>query len=97
MTKGEQGVGAYTFEGVTKLVAHVPREGYGDFRGWDGAASTVEPEKDVFAPVYSLRNMILIISVVAAMVIAAFAIVIARSIANPMIKGVAFAKAVASW
>jgi len=96
MVKGEQGVGTYTYEGVSKLMAYIPSKGYGDFKGIGWSCATVEPEKEVFSPVYSLRNMMLIIMVLAAVVVAILAVIIARTIATPMIKGVAFAQAVAS-
>jgi len=96
MIKGEQGVGSYTYEGVEKLVAYVPSKGYGDFKGMGWSCATVEPEQDVFAPVHSLRNIVLVIVACAVLVVAVLAIIIARSIANPMIRGVAFAQAVAA-
>jgi methyl-accepting chemotaxis protein len=96
MTKGEEGVGGYTYEGVAKLVAFTPSKGFGEFKGAGWSCGTTIPEKDLYSQVYNLRNIILVVILLAVVGIALFAIMIARAIANPMIKGVAFAQAVAA-
>ncbi|PKN16064.1 MAG: methyl-accepting chemotaxis protein [Deltaproteobacteria bacterium HGW-Deltaproteobacteria-23] len=96
MTKGESGVGGYTYEGVSKQVSYLPSKGFGDFKGIGWSGASVIPDKELYASVYKLRSIIFIVIVLAAMAISILAIVIARSIANPMIKGVVFAQAVAA-
>jgi methyl-accepting chemotaxis protein len=96
MIKGEEGIGHYTYEGVLKLVSYSPSKGFGDFKGVGWSCASTIPEKELYAPVHSLRNIVLAVILIAALVVAMLAVVIARSIANPMIKGVAFAQAVAA-
>jgi methyl-accepting chemotaxis protein len=96
MIKGEKGVGFYSYDGVAKLASYSPSKGFGDYKGLGWSCASTLPEKELYAPVYSLRNIVIVVIILAALVIAVLAIVIARSIANPMIKGVAFAQAVAA-
>ena len=96
MTKGEEGVGHYSYEGVAKLVSYSPSKGFGDFKGVGWSCASVIPENELYAAVFTLRNIVFLVILIAALVIAVLAVLIARSIANPMIKGVAFAQAVAA-
>ena len=96
MTKKEEGMGHYTYEGIPKLVSYFPSKGFGDFKGIGWSCASVIPEKELYAPVYSLRNIVLIIMLMSIIAIAILAVVIARAITNPMIEGVDFAKAVAT-
>lgn len=95
MTKGEAGTGTYTYDGVGKLASYSPSKGFGDFKGIGWSCASTIPEKELYAPVYSLRNILLGVIILTALLIGVLAIFIARSLANPMIKGVAFAQAVA--
>jgi methyl-accepting chemotaxis protein len=95
MTKGENGVGTYSYEGVAKLVSYTHSKGFNDFKGIGWSCASTIPEKELYAAVYSLRNIVLLVIALAAIVIALLATVIARNIARPMIKGVEFAQAVA--
>ncbi|RII28325.1 MAG: hypothetical protein CXR31_00025 [Geobacter sp.] len=95
MVKGEEGIGDYTYEGVAKLVSYSPSKGYGDFKGLGWSCASTIPEAELYNPVYALRSIVLILISVAMLLIAGIAVIIARSIANPMLKGVAFAQAVA--
>ncbi|MCM2357080.1 MAG: methyl-accepting chemotaxis protein [Geobacteraceae bacterium] len=96
MVKGETGVGSYTYEGVSKLVGYLPSKGFGDYKGIGWSIAVVKGASEVFAPVYTLRNVVIAVIVISVLIIAVLAVVVARSIANPMIKGVAFAQAVAA-
>lgn len=96
MIKGETGIGAYSYEGVSKQVSYGPSKGFGDFKGIGWSGATAIPDKELYASVYKLRSIIFVVIVLVALAIAIIAIVIARSIANPMIKGVVFAQAVAA-
>jgi methyl-accepting chemotaxis protein len=96
MIKGETGTGFYAYEGVPKLVAYTPSKGFGDFKGVGWTCGSTIPEKELYASVYILRSIVIGVMLCAAALVALLAIVIARSIANPMLKGVAFAQAVAS-
>ena len=96
MIKGGSGVGEYSYEGITKLNAFVPSKGYGDYKGMGWSYAVVEGTDEVYAPVYTLRNIIIVIVGISIALIALFAVLIARAIAKPMISGVAFAQAVAA-
>jgi len=96
MVKGEDGVGEYAYEGATKLTAYTASKGYGDYKGVGWSYAVVQGTSEIYAPVYTLRNMIIGIVLVSIVIISLLAVMIARKIANPMIKGVAFAQAVAA-
>jgi methyl-accepting chemotaxis protein len=96
MVKGEHGVGEYTYEGVRKLTAFTGSKGYGDYKGLGWSYAVVQGTSEIYAPVTLLRNIVVSIVLLSILVIAVLAIVVARSIANPMIRGVAFAQAVAA-
>ncbi len=96
MTKGEEGVGHYTYDGIPKLVSYSPSKGYGGFKGVGWSCASTIPESELYASVRSLRNIVVVVILIAAFAIAVLAIFIARSIANPMVKGAAFAQAVAA-
>ncbi|HZV81625.1 MAG TPA: methyl-accepting chemotaxis protein [Geobacteraceae bacterium] len=96
MIKGEKGVGSYSIDGIEKVTAFVPSKGEGDFKGLGWSCAMVMADKEVNAPVYNLRNMVILIIVLSVFVIAVLAVFIARTISAPMIRGVAFAQAVAA-
>jgi methyl-accepting chemotaxis protein len=96
MTKGEEGAGHYSYEGVSKLVSYSPSKGFNGFKGIGWSCASTIPEKELYASANSLRDIVLLVILAAAALIVALAVLIARSIANPMIKGVAFAQAVAA-
>ncbi|RII26577.1 MAG: hypothetical protein CXR31_09155 [Geobacter sp.] len=96
MVKGEKGEGEYTYEGINYLAAFEPSKGFGDYKGLGWSYVVAQGTNEIYAPVNTLRNIVFVIVIVAAILIALLAIFIARSIANPMIKGVAFAQIVAA-
>ncbi|GEM_PF-936458 len=96
MIKGDKGHGRYNLDGIDKVTSYTPSKGSGDFKGLGWSCAMVMTDKEINAPVYNLRNMVLMLILVSVIVIAFLAVVIARSIATPMIKGVAFAQAVAA-
>jgi methyl-accepting chemotaxis protein len=96
MIKGEKGMGRYTYEGVEKIATFIPSKGSGDFKGLGWSCGMVMADKEINAPIFNLRNTVLIVILLSAVIIAVLAVIIARSIANPMLKGVAFAQAVAA-
>jgi len=93
MVKGEKGAGHFTIDGIDKVVAYLPVKGEGSLK-W--SCAMVMNDREVNAPVYSLRNMVLLVIAVSVVIIAVLAVFIARSISVPMIKGVAFAQAIAA-
>ncbi|GFE59384.1 methyl-accepting chemotaxis protein [Geobacter sp. AOG1] len=96
MVKGEKGEGEYVYEGINYLAAYEPSKGFGDYKGLGWSYVVAQGTNEIYAPVNTLRNIVIVIVLVAVIIIALLAIFIARSIANPMIKGVAFAQAVAA-
>lgn len=96
MTKGEKGTGAYTYEGVSKHVAFTPSRGYGEFKGLGWSFAAVVGDDELFAPIYNLRSILLVILAATALLMAVVALLIARRVANPMLEGVGFAQAVAT-
>lgn len=96
MVKGEHGVDEYVYEGVRKLTSYTPSKGFGDYKGLGWSYAAVQATHEIYAPVTTLRNIITAIVLVVVAVISILALTIARSLANPMIRGVAFAQAVAA-
>jgi methyl-accepting chemotaxis protein len=96
MVKGEKGVGHFTIDGIDRMVAYLPIKGDGNFKNTGWSCAMVMNDKEVNAPVYSLRNMVILVIAVSVLIIAVLAVFIARTISVPMIKGVAFAKAIAA-
>jgi methyl-accepting chemotaxis protein len=97
MVRGEEGqAGRYSYEGVEKLVSYVPSKGDGEFKGLGWSCGTVISEKEINAPVYSLRNTMLLLMSLAALVIALLTVLIAGNIVAPLLQGVAFAESIAS-
>src|SRR6185369_14343009 len=96
MIKGDKGVGVYTTDGTEKVAAFAPFKGSGDFKSLGWSCAMVMADKEVNAPIYGLRNLIILIIVLAVIIIAVLAIVIARAIAAPMIRGVVFAQSIAA-
>jgi len=96
MIKGETGAGTYSYEGVQKLVAYLPSKGYGDYKGIGWSYAMVMSEKEIYAPIYTLRNMVLFILALAIVAIVFLALLVARKIAAPLVEGVSFAQAVAA-
>ncbi|HKK90657.1 MAG TPA: methyl-accepting chemotaxis protein [Desulfobacteraceae bacterium] len=66
-----------------------------DLKDTTWALIAEKDESEVLAPVKNLRNSIILISVIIAIVVAAGAYFIARMISGPLLKGVEFADAVA--
>ena len=95
MTKGEHGLSRYSYEGVEKLTAYLPSKGSGEFKGLGWSCATVISEREINAPVYSLRNLLLLVIALAALVSAVLTVVLARSIVAPLLQGVEFAKSIA--
>jgi methyl-accepting chemotaxis protein len=96
MVKGEHGTGEYTYEGHRFLTAYTPSKGFGDFKGLGWSLAVVQGTDEIYAPVNTLRNIVIAIVLIAIAVITVLALIIANSIAKPMVKGVAFAQAVAA-
>ena len=86
MVKGERGSGEYSYEGVTKLAAFTPSKGYGEYKGMGWSFAVVQGTNEIYAPVWQLRNIILVHRADVIAVIAVLAILVARSIA-PMVRG----------
>jgi methyl-accepting chemotaxis protein len=96
MIKGETGSGHYVIDGIDQVAAYLPSKGDGDFKGMGWSAAMVMNDKEVNAPVYNLRNLVFLVISISVLIIAVLAVFIARSISAPMIRGVAFAQAVAA-
>jgi len=96
MVKGEDGVAEYTYEGTMKLASYTASKGYGDYKGLGWSYAVVQGTSEIYEPVYTLRNIVVGIVLLSALVIAILAVIIAKNIASPMIKGVVFAQAVAA-
>ncbi|TFG92912.1 MAG: methyl-accepting chemotaxis protein [Syntrophobacterales bacterium] len=78
MVAGQSGVAGYTFEGIRKSCGYAPVP----LTGWSVALTL--PDKEILAPVRSVRNVVLIVGIVFS--IAAFVIyfLFARSISIPI-------------
>ncbi|MBK5276867.1 MAG: methyl-accepting chemotaxis protein, partial [Desulfuromonadales bacterium] len=96
MVKGEKGIGHYTIGGVDKLAGFTPSKGDGHFKGMGWSCAMVINDSEINAPIYNLRNTILLIISISIFIISVLAVLIARSISVPMLRGVAFAQAIAS-
>jgi len=95
MVKGEKGQGHYSYEGVKKLTYYLPSKGSGEFKGLGWSCAMVISEKEIHAPVYALRNLMLLVISLSALAIAALTVLIAGKIVAPLVQGVAFAEAIA--
>ncbi|GFO53304.1 hypothetical protein GMSM_03110 [Geomonas sp. Red276] len=95
MTKGERGEGRYSYEGVQKLVSFLPSQGNGDYRGLGWSCAMVMSEREVHAPVYALRNLMIMVIAGSALVIAACTVFLAGNLARPLVQAASFAGAIA--
>ncbi|PTN38621.1 methyl-accepting chemotaxis protein [Desulfonatronum sp. SC1] len=89
MVRGESGFDAYPFMGMDRYFGFAPIPG----TGWSIAVGAMQD--DVLAPVYQLRWTIAIASLVFFCLGIAIAILISRSITNPVNRLMCFAEAVA--
>ncbi|TYO95945.1 methyl-accepting chemotaxis protein [Desulfallas thermosapovorans] len=84
MIRGESGFARYSFEGVDKYVAYVPLDGWGGYEGMGWSIALTSPVNDFLAPVYSLRNYILVLGIVAVLVGLALMLVVAQKMVQPI-------------
>jgi len=89
MMGGESGVGQFTLGGVAKTQGYAPVTS----TGWSVALSL--PDSEYLAPASDVRNLILIVSILAVLVTCLVYFLFARSITRPLAKGVALAQLVA--
>jgi methyl-accepting chemotaxis protein len=94
--KGVNSGGQYSYEGIRKFVAYVPSKGYGDYKGLGWTFAAAQGVDEILAPVHLLRTILVGSLLTSMAIIAVLAILIARSIANPVLKGIAFAQDVAA-
>lgn len=90
MTKGENGVGKYTYSGVTKYMGYAPLTN----ASWSLAVTA--PQTEVFSTLYALRNMLLIIGFVFVIIGIIIFYIISNSIVNPIKTAVGYANTMAS-
>lgn len=79
MLRDKQGEGEYVRNGVKKLVVYAPVK----TAGWIVALTT--PDSEVYAGVYAMRRLNLVIILLVAMAVALLAFFISRQIARPII------------
>jgi methyl-accepting chemotaxis protein len=96
MIKGQRGGGEYSYEGTRKLIAYTPSKGFGDYKGIGWSCAVVQGTDEILAPVHLLRLVVIAVALISGVIIAILAILIARTMAKPLLQGVAFAQAVAA-
>ncbi|MBT0654679.1 methyl-accepting chemotaxis protein, partial [Geomobilimonas luticola] len=96
LAKGEEAFADVTWDGVDLEIQVVPAKGSGDFTGGGWAYAMAMADDEIYAPILALRFMVMVIILVTVAIVAVLAVIVARSLANPMIKGVVFAQAVAA-
>jgi len=82
MTKGEEGIGQYTFKGVENIIAYAPIGS----TGWSIAVTA--PTAEILERASGLRNSMLILSIVIIIVAILLTFLLARSITTPIILAV---------
>jgi len=90
MLAGGSGIGHYVLQGVAKTAGYAPVKA----TGWSVGMSL--PDSEYLAPVDDIRNLVLIISCLIALIGMTVNLLMARSISTHIVKGVAFAQQVAS-
>jgi methyl-accepting chemotaxis protein len=90
MAAGEQGVHSYMFQGVAKTAGYAPVAA----TGWSVCLAL--PDSEYLAAANDVRNLILLISVVALVIAFLIYLVFSRTITKPLAMGVAFAELVAA-
>jgi len=90
MVGGESGVSTYVFRGVAKTAGYAPVKA----TGW--SVGFTLPDIEYIAPAHNLRNLVLVIAVLAVGLAFIVFLLFSRSITKPLEKGVAFAELVAS-
>jgi len=90
MIAGESGVSTYVFQGVAKTAGYAPVKA----TGWSVCLTI--PDSEYLAAANDVRNLILLISVVALVIAFLIYLAFSRTITKPLAKGVAFAELVAS-
>ena len=71
----QQGVAHYTYEGVSKAAAFAPVE----VAGWYVVATA--PHREIYAPIFSMRNLIIVVIVVAGVLVGFFSLLLSGRIA----------------
>ncbi|KUK31700.1 MAG: Methyl-accepting chemotaxis protein TlpA, partial [Thermoanaerobacterales bacterium 50_218] len=79
MAKGEEGVATYTFQGQEKLMAYAPVK----TTGWSIAVTA--PKTEVLEKVASLKQSVLLVSILIILVALALTFVMTRTITTPII------------
>ncbi len=90
MIGGERGVHSYVFQGVPKTAGFAPVKA----TGWSVCLTL--PDSEYLAAANDVRNLILLISVIALVIAFLIYLAFSRTITKPLAKGVAFAELVAS-
>ncbi len=90
MTEGREGVGEYSYQGVTKYMGYAPVEG----TNW--SLSITAPKTEVMAKVSQLTLIIVIVSFAFIAISLAITLIISNSIASPIKKAADFLKNVAT-
>ncbi|MFA0815065.1 MAG: methyl-accepting chemotaxis protein [Anaerofustis sp.] len=85
MVSGENGDGQYTYEGVTKFM------GYASLKNADWSVAITAPKDEVFASVYALRNILIMIGVFAVILGIGVSYFVAASVVNPVTEAAGYA------
>ncbi len=84
MIKGKSGFDRYTYEGVDKYVAYVSLDGWGKYEGKGWSVALTSPVDDFLAPVYDMRNYILLTGLVVVALALLLSYVLARQLTAPI-------------
>ena len=82
MIEGESGFARYIHEGIDKYVAYVPMNGWGKYAGKGWSVALTSPVDDFLAPVYNLRNFVLLMGLLAV----ALALLLSFALATQLVK-----------
>ncbi len=92
---GERGAGVERVGEAVALVGYAPSRGYQTYKGLGWSAIALQPAEVAFAPVRALFGIMAGLVLAAIVVVAVVAVVVSRSLARPVLDGVAFAQVLA--